>query len=117
MSRESSVQMQHMLHRYTSDRKLPAMEERTLEDEGMKMYHSCLQWARRLKSAKNTTAYNKFRIECNKKSIEMGYIKTGGGQTNYRGSSINEDDSTDELVVPSLDLDDADMLPTAVVGV
>ena len=100
--------------RYTSDRKLPSMEERSEDDAGMKMYMSCLQWARRLKGATNTSAYNLFRIECNKRSVKMGYIRTGRTKDDvFSGNDIDQSFSVEEnMGVPELDLDEADMLPT-----
>ena len=57
--------------RWTSNRKLPAMEDRTEDDAGMKFYIRCLKWAKDFKLVVD----KRFTVALNKKCMKLGYYK------------------------------------------
>ena len=66
--------------RWTSDKSVPCMAHRSMDDEGYKTRKICLDWSKKLKRLGLATARqeNKFTRQLNDKAIAMGYIKKCG---------------------------------------
>jgi hypothetical protein len=103
--------------RWTSDRKSAAMENRSGDDPGVRMYNKCLNWARDLKILKDTSDYADLQVECNKKCSQLGYIK----ELKRSPDDEDDDESNCERVsrvdrssiaeAPTIRLGDIDMIP------
>ena len=92
--------------KWTSDRKLPAMEDRADDDEGKAFYNKCVAWARDFKSER----IREFVIALNKKSIECGIYKKADMNLIKRTDPARHDEADETAVeVPLFDLDGIDL--------
>ena len=101
--------------RWTSDRKSAAMENRPANDPGgVVMYNKCLGWARDLKNMKETKDYADLQVECNKKCVELGFIKAlAGSDEDDEGTQerVSRVDRSSVVEAPYFTLDECDKIP------
>ena len=93
--------------RWTSNRKLPAMEDRGPDDEAMKFYNECHAWAKDLKNRCNL----ELTVALNRKSVEIGIFKKAEvekrGDVNY--AHRHSRGQQEEVEVPLFELSNLDM--------
>ena len=109
--------------RWTSDRSVPCMAHRSMDDEGYKMWKTCLDWSKKLKRLGLATVrqgnkgYMDLTRELNDKAIAMGYIKKCGLPKRAASDSAAEgnNECEEEFATPLFDLDEFDMVPSVAV--
>ena len=100
--------------KWTSDRKKPPMEDRDVTDPGVIAYNKCLQWSRELKKLQGTKDYGLLQRQCNKKAVELGFLKEWGREAG-RGSAKEPEEGTVIEEAPVFQLDEYESIP--IVGV
>ena len=94
------VDMHKCNTRWTANRKLPAMEDRTDADPGVRFYKACQAWAKRFM----TQCPGDFSVAINRKSIELGYFKKSEVDRKVQVQSARRHEGDEEMEVPLFDL-------------
>jgi hypothetical protein len=98
--------------KWTSDRKKPAMEDQDDTDTGVIAYNKCLNWSRELKKLKGTKEYGFLQRQCNKKAVELGFLKEWGKETGCFSGSAKETETQDVVEeAPVFELDNYETIP------
>lgn len=98
--------------KWTSDRKKPAMEDRDDTDPGVIAYNKCLDWSRELKKLKGTKEYGLLQRQCNKKAVEIGFLKEWGKEAGRFSGTAKKTETQDVVEeAPVFELDDYETIP------
>jgi hypothetical protein len=76
------------------------------------VYKKCLGWSRELKKLKGTKEYGLLQCQCNKKAVELGFLKEWGEEAGRFSGSAKETETQDVVEqAPVFELDDYETIP------
>ena len=95
--------------KWTSNRKQPPMEDQDDTDPGVIEYHRCLNWSKELMKLKGSEEYSLLQRQCNKKALELGFLKEWGKEGGFSG--VTKEAEVVEQEVPVFELDSYESIP------